>query len=270
MTIAVDRAGGRLLSCSFADPIPLPGLKDPEGCAWDAFSRTLWVSDEKTATVKEFRLAPVAALRTLPVPPVFKKARRNLSLEALTLSEDGRTLWFANEEPLACDGPRASVTNAGLVRLARYVRAAPERAWAVAGQWAYATERLNEAANPTRLNRCGISSLLALGEGRLLALEREMSGFFFHWRIYEIDFAAATPVATLPSLEKDALRPVGKKLLAAGKERYSLLRPNGKLANYEGLCLGPRLADGRRVLLMIADAGDRFSVPLLKSFVLNP
>ena len=40
------------------------------------------------------------------------------------------------------------------------------------------------------------------------------------------------------------------------KTRLNLLARS--LANYEGMCLGPRLADGRRVVVMIADSQSQY------------
>lgn len=269
LTIDIDRSTGVPRTCSVGAPVRLSGARDVEGCAWDPYARTLWVSDEAGASVREFDFQTGSARRAAPVPAILKKTRRNLSLEALTLSGDGLTLWTANEEPLTCDGARASVTNAGMVRLTRFTRRTPEAPWRAAGQWAYRTEKMSDRTNPTKLNRCGVPALTALPGGGLLVLEREMSGFVFHYRVFAVDRSAATEVSSIASLEKVGVTPVAKKRLIAGKERFSLLAPNERLANYEGMCLGPKLADGRRVLLLISDAGDRFSRPLIQSFVLD-
>lgn len=269
LTIDIDRKTGALRDCAVGKPVRLAGAKDVEGCAWDPFSGTLWVSDEADSSVREFDVKTGRRLRRAPVPSVLKKPRWNLSLEALTLSGDGREMWTANEETLPCDGARASVTNAGLVRLTRFTRTAPSAAWRAAGQWVYATDRLSDRANPTKMNRCGVPALCVLPGGRLLVLEREMSGFVFHCRIYAVDRAKATDVSARASLTAGGFTPVAKTLLASGKERFSILAPNDRLANYEGMCLGSKLADGRRVLLLIADSGDGFSRPLIRAFAVS-
>jgi hypothetical protein len=268
LTIDIDRSTGAPRSCSVGAPVRLSGARDVEGCAWDRFAGTLWVSDEEHASVREHDLRTGRALRDAPVPAVLKKPRWNLSLEALTLSDDGLTLWTANEETLPCDGARASVTNAGTVRLTRFVRSSPGAHWRAAGQWAYRTEKMTDRTNPTKLNRCGVSALAALPGGGLLVLEREMSGFIFHYRLFAVDRAGATDVSSIPALAAGDFTPVRKTPLAAGKERFSLFVPNERLANYEGMCLGPKLADGRRVLLLISDSGDQFSRPLIRAFVI--
>ena len=269
MKLPVDRVTGALGECTLGTPVRLAGAKDVEGCAWDAFAQALWVSDESSTSVRRYDVRTGKILGSLAVPPVFKQHRLNLSLEALTLSEDGLTMWTANEETLACDGARASVTNAGVVRLARFLRKTTHGAWRAAGQWAYATQPLAEIANPTKLNRCGVSALCALSRGRLLVLEREMSGFSFRWRIYLVAYAQATDISGCLSLSGGGFTPVSKTLLASGKERFSLLSPNERLANFEGMCLGPKLADARRTLLLISDSGDRFSRPLIRAYAMR-
>lgn len=269
LSIDIDPKSGRPLGCRLSAPVRLEGVRDAEGCAWDTASETLWVSDESNASVREFDVRTGKALRSAPVPERQKRPRRNLSLEALALSEDGLSMWTANEETLPCDGERSSPKNSGTVRLTRFLRTDAAGEWKTAGEWAYATEPGAQAANPTGMNLCGVPSLLVLDNGRLLALEREISGFFFCWRLYLVDLKGADEISRVPSLAGAKFTPVSKKLLASGKERYSLLSENPRLANYEGMCFGPKLADGRRTVLMIADSGDGFSRPLIRSLVLG-
>ena len=48
----------------------------------------------------------------------------------------------------------------------------------------------------------------------------------------------------------------GKQLLGQWKSRLNLLKRN--IANYEGMCFGPRIADGRRVVVMVADSQGQY------------
>ncbi len=47
-----------------------------------------------------------------------------------------------------------------------------------------------------------------------------------------------------------------KELVAEFRTKLNLLRQN--LANYEGMCLGPKLADGSRLLIMVSDSQNRY------------
>ena len=48
----------------------------------------------------------------------------------------------------------------------------------------------------------------------------------------------------------------GKQFVAGWRTHMNLLEMN--LANYEGMCEGPRLPDGRRVIILCADSQDRY------------
>ena len=101
-----------------------------------------------------------------------------------------------------------------------------------------------------------MSALTALDDGRLLVLEREFFvpeskvGAFVNNKIYEVlpDRSCAIPVnGTL----RDK-KPLDKKLFAEWTTSIGLL--DFSLANYEGMCLGPRLADGSQVLVLVSDS----------------
>jgi hypothetical protein len=49
---------------------------------------------------------------------------------------------------------------------------------------------------------------------------------------------------------------VGKQLVTSWRTSISLL--GRKLANFEGMCLGPRTADGGQVIIFVADSQDQY------------
>ena len=53
------------------------------------------------------------------------------------------------------------------------------------------------------------------------------------------------------SISED-VKPLEKQLVVEWKTTLSLFRST--LANYEGMCLGPKLLDGRQTLVLIADS----------------
>jgi hypothetical protein len=141
------------------------------------------------------------------------------------------------------------------VRLLRYRRtgADPASPYVPAGQFAYDVDPIHGAT--ARGSRSGLSDIVALPGGRLLALERSLSSLGFQSRIYEIDLSGATNVSDVAALDSDngrAVRctPVAKRLLWKG-------RAGGWTGqNLEGLCLGPPLAGGGWVLMGVVDNGD--------------
>ncbi len=99
------------------------------------------------------------------------------------------------------------------------------------------------------VERSGLVDLLALPNGQILALERELGGYLprFRTRIYLVDFTGASDVADLSSLASGSgFTPVGKTLLWQGDTGFS---------NFEGITLGPPLSDGSYALLLVSDDG---------------
>ena len=52
-------------------------------------------------------------------------------------------------------------------------------------------------------------------------------------------------------------RTLEKRLLTSWRTHLTLLRHS--IANYEGMCLGPTLTDGSRVLLLVADSQGQYA-----------
>ena len=84
------------------------GVNETEGCAFDPASGRIWISRESDTTIREFDLGSKEFVRSVPVPSVMKQIHSNRSLEALTISGDGKTMWTCNEEALQCDGDLAT------------------------------------------------------------------------------------------------------------------------------------------------------------------
>jgi len=205
----------------------------------------LFVCEEDTPAIRIFRLTDGAEHGTLPLPPIFRNRRPNRGPEALALDPDGRHLWTANEEALATDGPAAAPGTGTVVRLVR-LPLDPSRP---ARQIAYAVDPPHPQAalmDGSRLS--GVVAMVALARGRLLVLERSAGPGLppFENRLYLVDTAAATdvsPVGHALSQRREAVVP--KRLVWS----------DALGINLEGLCLGPRLGDGRRALVGIADHG---------------
>ena len=274
LTIGVDRATGMPTNFVVTGQTALAGRGDLECVAWDAARRWVWVGDEDDGSIRAFDPATGAERARAAVPAVFDAFRYNRSFEALTLRPDGLEMWACNEEALCRreaegrtakktapvrattpdvdDGPRATRAHGTRVRLQRFTRPAPEAAWTAAGQWMYVTDSVG-GGDFAGKSRCGVSGLLCLGDGTLLVLEREMSikkGKVlpsFRCRIYEIDFNHADDVADVVALKETARRPVAKRRLFGA---------HTGLAMYEGICLGPALADGSCSVLLISDGDD--------------
>ena len=236
----------------------LEGAKDVEGIAYDPLRGTFWAADEVYNKVSEHDPKTGRRLGELKLPPQFRKRRSTYGLESLCIRPDGLEMWLANEEALSCDGPVSTSEHGTTVRLARYTRTGRDDAWKAAGQWAYATDGMGGAA-PLDACRSGLTSLCALEDGTLLALEREYSFKplpALRCRIYAIDRSQATDIAARESLAPGTLpfTPVAKTLL------YDA---NSGLSMYEGLASGPIAPDGSRLFYLISDGDKMMSKKLL-------
>ncbi|KAB8036654.1 esterase-like activity of phytase family protein [Janthinobacterium aquaticum] len=193
-------------------------------------------------------------LATLPTPAMFRVSkeergsRNNMTFEGLSFAPDGNSLWLGMEASLYQDAPLATPEQGSVVRITRLGR--DGKVW---GQYAYPIEPIASKPAPGRNGDNGVSEILALDDHRLLIVERagveNAEGIYVnHVRIFEMDTTGATDIATLPALAGAAYVPARKRLLL-DLEKSGLQRVD----NLEGISWGPRLANGRRSLVMISD-----------------
>jgi hypothetical protein len=97
VSLALATATGAIAEQSIGPEFTPGSLRDAEGIARDPQTGNLWISDENTPTIAEYSLTGVATGRAAPVSAVQRNSKQpNLSLEALTVSPDGLTMWTAN------------------------------------------------------------------------------------------------------------------------------------------------------------------------------
>lgn len=255
ITLKINRETGSLASSTngmdIGTGVVMSGGNDMEGCAFDPASGKVWISQETSALIREFDPSAGDLLRSAPVPAVQKQYVGNYSLEALTISGDGMTMWTANEEALKVDGNLATNTVGSVVRLTRFTRESVYDNWTPNGEWAYVTEPIGSVKDEH--TRSGVSGLCALPDGTLLVLERRCynpEGFFpdFQVRIYQVDFSGADDVSSIASLKAATYRKVSKTQLWE-------YHHGNNMPNYEGMCLGPSLNDGSCVIVLVSDGG---------------
>lgn len=255
ITLKINRDTGSLASSTngmdIGTGVVMSGGNDMEGCAFDPASGKVWISQEASALIREFDPATGDLLRSAPVPAVQKQYAGNYSLEALTISGDGMTMWTANEEALKVDGNLATNSVGSVVRLTRFTRESVYDNWTPNGEWAYVTEPIGSVKDEH--TRSGVSGLCALPDGTLLVLERRCynpEGFFpdFQVRIYQVDFTGADDVSSIASLKTATYKKVSKT-------RLWEYHHGSDMPNYEGMCLGPSLNDGSCVIVLVSDGG---------------
>ena len=107
----------------------------------------------------------------------------------------------------------------------------------------------------------GVSELVALGNGRLLVLEREFYvpklklGAFVQCKIYEIEPGKEFVLPENAVIGEDT-KYLSKRLVHSFKTKLSIF--NKSIANYEGMCLGPQLADGSVALILVSDSQNQY------------
>ncbi len=246
---------GKLKGCTFRQLCRPAGAVDIEGIARDPLDGSIWLADERAGSVKRFDPATGRETGIAALPPMFGDFYKDSGLESLTIGADGLTMWTCTEEALKCDGPRATRDCGTDVRLVRFARASARDAWKVSGEWVYRTDCIAGGAwrgsGGYDLSRCGVAELCALEDGTLLVLEREFSKVIFprlRCRIYETDLSGATDVHGLLSINDAPVLKRAKKRMLFETSGFSM---------YEGMCLGPRLADGSRLLVLVSDGDKR-------------
>jgi hypothetical protein len=243
LTVELDPATGRIRSARLERGLPLPGSIDLEGVAFDGAHDSLVVSDEVGPAIREYRLRDGRQVGAVRLPAVYSSARKNLSLESLARDETRDSLWTVNEETLRRDGALGGAEKGSVVRLQRFTGARPN------GQWAYVVDPLpaGDVLLPGRdIESSGVSELVALPDGGLLALERAYGDGGLRIRLYEVDVTAATDVSRRSSLSDGDYVPAGKRRL--WDKQFPAI-------NCEGAALGPTLQDGGRSLILISDDG---------------
>lgn len=249
LTVVVDGAGC-ITQAMVTGGLRLADTRDFEGIAIEAGTGSVWLAEEGTPAIHRYSLADGSRQETLGAPGVYANRRANFGFESLTISDDGLTLWTCNEEALTVDGP-VSTTSAGTwVRLQRYVRGNVLAGFVPAGQYGYRTDKIHGVAVSGA--RSGVSELLLLEDGSLLALERSFafsSGGFFRSRFVDVNTGAATDVTSLATISAGGFVAAERRLLLTDS-----------LNNMEGMCLGRSLGRGRHSVIGILDDGDPVTV----------
>ena len=108
----------------------------------------------------------------------------------------------------------------------------------------------------------GVSELCALPDGQLLVLEREAFipkikiGAFCKCKLYLINPLNSEEFSMKEKFSSDTPF-LKKRLLAEWKTGLSLSKRS--FANYEGMCLGPKLEDGSQVIILLSDSQDQYA-----------
>ncbi|MEG8037939.1 esterase-like activity of phytase family protein [Sphingomonas sp. LR60] len=280
-----------LLNGSVAD---LGRSFDPEGLARLPNGNFL-VSDEYGPSVLEFRADGqfVRAFETLSnlVPhdanggvdyvggagSIVNGRQDNRGFEGLTISKDGKTAYAILQDPLVNEGRAtdgsADGTYSRNTRIVEFDIASGKQTKQYVYQLA-SVDELNAGLTKNQFDAdkqgrsIGVSSLQAIGDNKLLVLERDNRGVgvddptgkkqVADKRIYEIDLSNATDVKDISLADTNDL-PAGVTPVTKSATPFLDIAAALKAAGYtvpekiEGFSFGPRLADGSYSLIIITD-----------------
>ncbi len=231
---------------------------DPEAIVWNP-KGTLFISSEggllKTSSpfIREFTIDG-KYIRDFKLPQNFfqvdhkKGIRTNLSLESLTLTPNGKYLFSANENALFQDGPQSDFNVASPVRILKF----NTKTGRVESEYLYWVDPVAHRPVMKKAFRVnGLVELLALDDSTLIAMEREFSsGYGNSIKLYRVSLTDAEDIHTISALKDTSIQTIK----AAQKELLlNLQELEIPLDNLEGMTFGPRLADGRRVFILVSD-----------------
>lgn len=202
----------------------------------------------------------------------------NYNFESLAFDSVRQYLWTISESTLRKDGQPATPQN-GLANQLRLMRLnwgkikenrnKEEYSEEVSSKKAsrYMTAYAYQMDQPSTHKKAdiyvmGVSELCALPDGQLLVLEREAFipkikiGAFCKCKLYQINPLNSEEFALKEKFSSDTPF-LKKRLLAEWKTGLSLSKRS--FANYEGMCLGPKLEDGSQVVILLSDSQDQYA-----------
>lgn len=198
--------------------------RDAEGIAFHRPSQTILISGEADNQVLAYDTLGRYLNWQLSIPQAYKNLPANLGLEALSCAPDGNTILIANESaPCYITAYNTNFKQKGIY--------------------------LFEIDKP-RYNSmlAGVSEICALSDSTCLVLQREII-----MPKHKIGARAETKIYYTTLLQgSERMGTTHKKLIASWVTRFNLT--NRSFANYEGMCLGPKLPDNRQVVILLSDS----------------
>lgn len=247
---------------------------------------TLVIASEGYCRLKEYPVLPTSAdAAKVGYPQNLWESRwpssefyPNYNFESLAFDSVHQYLWTIPESTLRKDGQPATPQN-GLANQLRLMRL----------DWGKMKENPNKEAYNEQVSSkkdsrymmtyayqmdqpsthkkadiyvMGVSELCALPDGQLLVLEREAFipkikiGAFCKCKLYLINPLNSEEFSMKEKFSSDTPF-LKKRLLTEWKTGLSLSKRS--FANYEGMCLGPKLEDGSQVVILLSDSQDQYA-----------
>lgn len=247
---------------------------------------TLVIASEGYCRLKEYPILPISAdTAKVGYQQNLWESRwptsdfyPNYNFESLAFDSVHQYLWTIPESTLRKDGQPATPQN-GLTNQLRLMRLdwgkikenrnKEEYSEQVSSKkdsrymmtYAYQMDQLS-THKKTDIYVMGVSELCVLPDGQLLVLEREAFipkikiGAFCKCKLYLINPLNSEEFSMKEKFSSDTPF-LKKRLLTEWKTSLSLSKRS--FANYEGMCLGPKLEDGSQVVILLSDSQDQYA-----------
>ena len=210
--------------------------RDAEDIAYVPDLQTIFMVSEADSRIYAYTLDGT------PLPlmsePLLPGKNHSTGLEGLTYDPQRHILWAIQEN----DGTHHSP----LFSLSLPLSTLNSQPSILNSSFLILNSQFSTPDSPKGRSTHGISALCAMADGRLLVLEREAYvpqkkiGAWCRCKLFSI----------YPE------KPSEKRLLAEWRTRLNLTARSW--ANYEGMCLGPQLEDGRQVIVLLSDSQNRY------------
>ena len=220
--------------------------RDMEGIAFLPKDTTIFISGEGDNHIKEYKLKTGKYTgRELIVPDSLSISAPNYGFESLTYNAAQHHFWTVSESTLPIDGKPSTLKDKhqNVLRLLCF----DDQSLEMIGMYSYLMDFPEAKAESSEGYCHGVPDICALDDGRLLVMERELFvptlrlGAWVNNKIYIVD----------PTVKMTELF-IEKKLLVEFKTKFTGLK--NTFANFEGMCLGPKLNDGRQTVVLICDS----------------
>lgn len=230
--------------------------RDVEGIVYVPSTNTIFTCGENYQDILEYDLEgkPTGRKMTIPEDMSVKMTQNNQGFESLAYSEKTGLFWTTTEAPLQKD---MDVFN----KKGRLIRLQSFKSDLTPGDrrfYLIDKPEIEDGVNSATYGY-GVSDMLALDDGKLIVMEREVYVNVSSLKIWcKVKLYVVDPV-------NDKAGILSKSLLASFKTS------TGALADYEGMCFGPTLADGTKTILLICDSagGKSYSGFRLSDYILT-
>jgi hypothetical protein len=190
----------------------------------------------------------------LPVKDKENKTgvRDNLAFEGLSSTPDMKTVWVGTEEALYQDDRTSTPTYDSVIRLIQYKDSKPVK------EVAYQLAKVPSIkVAGLVVGETGLSEMLAIDDNNFYTIERSYLPLAKKTiiRIFKNSINdKTTDISKMESIKGLSIKMVEKELIANLEDFSTQMAPSFQtLDNIEGICFGPKLANGHSTLVLVSD-----------------